>query len=288
MRRQQTFRHAIGCVGVGLHSGARVGLTLRPAEPGSGIRFRRVDRPGSPPIPARLDHAADHADATCLGARPLPTVRMVEHLLAALAVCEIDNALVDVNGPELPVMDGSALPFVLLIECAGTVRQDEPVPALRVLRAVAVREGGAEARLEPAGDDGLYLEVADAGGEAPPFALRFSPESGRRELAGAREAALADGGEAGGRFAGDERLRHAALDALGDLALVPARLRARYVGAAGAGPGLRQRLLRRLLAEPGAWALEGTAPLAPFLAAAASLDAAGATGAGSCARAGGA
>lgn len=256
MQRQKTFRHVIGCVGVGLHSGARVGLTLRPAESGFGIRFRRVDRPGSPSIPARLDHAADEGHATCLGNRPLPTVRMVEHLLAAFAVSGIDNALIDISGPELPLMDGSALPFVLLIECAGTLEQAEPVAELKVLKPVTVREGDAQARLEPA--DGLQLEVSRHGAEAP-FALSFSPETGRRELAAAREPVCGDGD----RFA-DECLRHAALDALGDLALIPARLQARYVGA-DAGPGLRQRLLRRLLAEPGAWRLEGTAPLAPFL-----------------------
>lgn len=263
MRRQKTVRHVIGCVGVGLHSGARVGLTLRPAEPASGIRFRRVDRPGAPTIPARLDQAGYHGDVTCLGTRPMPTVRMVEHLLAALAVCEIDNALVDISGPELPVMDGSALPFVLLIECAGTVEQSAPVAELEVLRTVSLCEGDAEARLEPA--DGLHLEVSGAAA-AMPFSLRFSPESGRRELASARDAH----GD-GERFA-DEGLRHAALDALGDLALIPARLRARFVGA-NAGAGLRQRLLRRLLAEPDAWRLDGTAPPGPFLAA---MDAAAA------------
>jgi UDP-3-O-[3-hydroxymyristoyl] N-acetylglucosamine deacetylase len=191
----------------------------------------------------------------------MPTVRMVEHLLAAFAVCGIDNALVDASGPELPVMDGSALPFVHLIECAGTVAQAEPVAELKVLRTVIVREGGAEARLEPA--PCLQLEVRHrAAAATAPFALRFSPETGRRELAGAREPAACGAGDR--RFA-DEHLRHVALDALGDLALIPARLQARYVGA-GAGPGLRQRLLRRLLAEPDAWRLEGPAPPAPFLA----------------------
>ena len=229
MRRQKTFRHVIGCVGVGLHSGARVGLTLRPAEPGSGIRFRRVDRPGAPTIPARLDQAVASGDATCLGTRPMPTVRMVEHLLAALAVCEIDNALIDVNGPELPVMDGSALPFVLLIECAGTVEQAEPVAELQVLRTVAVAEGDAEARLEPA--DGLHLEIAPHLGGDTVLPELLAGERPARDGGGARACG------AGRRAIGfpDEPVRHAALDALGDLALLPARLQARYVGA-NAGP----------------------------------------------------
>lgn len=248
MRPQKTLRHAIGCVGVGLHSGARVGLTLRPAEAGSGLRFRRVDRPAARPVPARLDQVADHPGPTSLGQ---PAVRMVEHLLAALLACEIDNALVELSGPELPAMDGSAMPFVLLIECAGTRELDEPVAEIEVVRPVAVAEGDRWARLEPA--EGLHLAIGD-GPDGIRFA--FSPEACKRELAGAREEGLR--GEP--RFAGDEALRHDALDALGDLALIPARLHARYA-AWPADRSLRRRLLRDLLANPSAWRLRSGAPL---------------------------
>lgn len=248
MRRQKTFRHVIGCVGVGLHSGARVGLTLRPAEAGSGIRFRRVDRLGSSPIPARLDHVVEAQSTTSLGRDQVPTVRMIEHLMGAFAACEIDNALVEISGPELPLMDGSAQPFVLLIECAGTMEQDAPVAELEVLEPVAVSEGGRYARLEPAA--GLQLSLA-ACARSKPFAFSFSPEAAKRELVAAR--AGAHGADL--RY-DDEEARHAALDALGDLALIPARLQARYV-ASGADAPLRRRLMRRLLQQPDAWRLRG-------------------------------
>ena len=262
MRRQKTFRHVIGCVGVGLHSGARVGLTLRPAEAGTGVRFRRADRPGSAAIPARLDHLREGSGGTGLGTGSTPTVRAIEHLMAALLACEIDNALVEISGPELPLMDGSARPFVLLIECAGTVEQDAPVAQLELLRPIAVAEGGRHARLEPAA--GLHLTLTDAAATpARSFAFSFSPEACKRELVAAREAGCLEtgNGDPDPRFA-DEPARHAALDALGDLALIPARLHARYVGTA-ADAALRRRLLRRLLRERDAWRLTGPTPPPP-------------------------
>lgn len=260
MRRQRTLRHSIGCVGVGLHSGARVGLTLRPAAEGSGIRFRRLDRPGSAGIPAHCGHlVAASAAGASLGEGEVARVRMVEHLLAALAVCEIDNAQIELGGPELPVMDGSARPFVLLIECAGIVEQSRPAARLEVLRPVSVDEGGRQARFEPAPRLELVLRPLD-GAQAPggAFSFLFSPEAGKAELAAARDRrwcpSLLDGSEPL-RFA-DEPLRHAALDVLGDLALLPAWPQARYVGH-GADHRLRARLMQALLADPTAWRLVG-------------------------------
>jgi UDP-3-O-[3-hydroxymyristoyl] N-acetylglucosamine deacetylase len=263
MRRQRTFRHVIGCVGVGLHSGVRVGLTLRPAEAGTGIRFRRADWPGSAAIPARPDHLLEGPGGTGLGAGGRPTVRAIEHLMAALLACEIDNALVEISGPELPLMDGSARPFVLLIECAGTVEQDAPVARLEVLRPVAVAEGRRHARLEPAA--GLHLTLTDAATPSSrSFAFPFSPEACKRELVAAREPGCLEVGatDPEPRF-DDEPIRHAALDALGDLALVPAHLHARYVGVS-ADAALRRRLLRCLLRERDAWRLTGPAPSWPL------------------------
>jgi UDP-3-O-[3-hydroxymyristoyl] N-acetylglucosamine deacetylase len=260
MRQQRTLRHVIGCAGVGLHSGARVGLTLRPAAEGFGVRFRRVDRPGSTPIPASIEHvvAAAAADGvTSLGERPAAGVRMIEHLMAAFAACEIDNVLVESSGPELPAMDGSALPFVLLIECAGTVEQDRPAMRLEVLRPVSVSSSaGAQARLEPG--PGLELEVETGASASPParFRFRFSPEACKSELVAAREAACCRAGSkdrGDDRFA-DEPIRHAALDALGDLALMPARVEGRYAER-GHDPELRRSLLRRLLEDRRNWRL---------------------------------
>ena len=267
MRQQRTLRHVIGCAGVGLHSGARVGLTLRPAAEGFGVRFRRVDRPGSPPIPASIEHVAAAADGvTSLGERPAAGVRMIEHLMAAFAACEIDNVLVESSGPELPAMDGSALPFVLLIECAGTVEQGRPAMRLEVRRPVSLSSAGAQACLEPG--PGLELDVEVGAPASPParFRFRFSPESCKSELVAAREAACRAKSENGGddRFA-DEPIRHAALDVLGDLALMPARLEGRYAER-GNDPALRRRLLRRLLEDRRNWTLRhgSTAELSAF------------------------
>ena len=255
MRQQRTLRHAIGCAGVGLHSGARVALTLRPAAEGWGIRVRRVDRPGMPVIPARVHNAVATDGTTSLGHHPSVRVRMVEHLMAALSACEIDNLLVDISGPELPVMDGSARPFVLLIECAGMVEQDQAVARLEVLRPVSVSSAVGMVRLEPART--LELAVHGAASSSwPPFVLTVSPEVCKSELVGARARCASD-------RAGDERFvnegaRHEALDALGDLALLPARLHGRYV-ASNASAELRCELLRRLVANSRNWRLTGKA-----------------------------
>jgi UDP-3-O-[3-hydroxymyristoyl] N-acetylglucosamine deacetylase len=259
MRQQRTLRHVIGCAGVGLHSGARVSLTLRPAAEGSGIRFRRVDRPGAPTIPASVEHAVADGLVANPDDRVAASVRMVEHLMAALVACEIDNALVEISGPELPAMDGSARPFVLLIECAGTVQQDQPAPRLEVLRPVSVEAGASYARLEPG--RGLEL-VVEPGAEnaSRRFQFRFSPEACKSELVAARETACgaASGVARGGSRFADEPARHAALDALGDLGLVPARVEGRYVESGG-DPGLRRSLLRRLLGDQRNWRVHGGA-----------------------------
>jgi UDP-3-O-[3-hydroxymyristoyl] N-acetylglucosamine deacetylase len=277
---QRTLRHAIGCVGVGRFSGTRVALTLHPAPADHGIAFRRADRPGAPLLPARLDHVVDSSRSVAIGLAGGPRVAMIEHLLAALAGCGIDNAVAEVGGPEVPAMDGSARPFVFLIECAGVVEQDAPRPVLEVLRRVEVADEGGRAALEPA--DGLILDCRIDHGHPligrQERRHRFLPETFKGEIAAARTFALADsaeelasgglepgaslkntlvlGGERilneeGARFP-DEPARHRILDALGDLQLVGAQVVGRYAGQ-DAGHALNLRLLRELLADPTAW-----------------------------------
>jgi UDP-3-O-[3-hydroxymyristoyl] N-acetylglucosamine deacetylase len=286
--RQRTLLHAIGCVGVGLHSGARTALTLHPAPVGHGIRFRRVDRPGTAAIAARYDHVVDTALCTTLGLPGGPRVATVEHILAAFAACEIDNALVDVSGPEVPAMDGSAQPFVFLIECAGTVEQEAERPTIEVLKRVSASSDTGWAALEPA--DGLVLdcriEFDNPLVGTQERVHRFRPEAFRSEIAPARTFGFAEaveelrsrgmalGGslknavvfarsrvlnDGGLRFA-DEPVRHKLLDAMGDLALAGARLRARYVGRRS-GHALSSRLLHALFADPSAWRLAAGALL---------------------------
>ena len=279
-RNQRTLRNPIGCVGTGLHTGAKVSLTLHPATSDSGVRFVRYDRPGSSSIPARYDQVCDTTMCTALGDAGGTTVGTVEHLMGALAICEIDNVLVEVGGPELPIMDGSAQPFVFLIECAGTVEQDRPRRWVEVLKPVSLEAHGKYARLEPADnlilDCEIHLEHPLIASQA--MCLAFDPESFKSAIACARtfgfaerveelwSRGLARGGslknavvvsrdrvlnEEGLRFP-DEFVRHKILDSLGDLYLAGAPLRGRFVGRS-AGHTMHNKLLRALFGDPGAW-----------------------------------
>jgi UDP-3-O-[3-hydroxymyristoyl] N-acetylglucosamine deacetylase len=281
---QRTLRNPIGCVGTGLHTGAKVSLTLHPAEPDSGVRFVRYDRPGSLPVPARFDRVCDTTMCTALGDPGGTVVGTVEHLMAALAVCEIDNVVVEVGGPELPIMDGSAQPFVFLIECAGTVEQERPRRWIEVLKPVTLEAHGKFARLEPCDRLILDCEVQFEHPLVESQAMRvtFEPELFKTEIARARTFAFAErveelwsrglalGGslknavvvardrvlnQEGLRFA-DEFVRHKVLDSLGDLYLAGAPLRARLT-VRSAGHTLHNKLLRALFADPAAWRLTG-------------------------------
>jgi UDP-3-O-[3-hydroxymyristoyl] N-acetylglucosamine deacetylase len=280
---QRTLKAPIGCVGTGLHSGRRVRLQLLPAAPGSGIVFRRLDLGRD--IPARFNHVVDTRLCTVLGLPDDPAVRVgtVEHVLAALAGAGVQNAVIELDGPEVPIHDGSASSFLFLIDCAGIAEQDEVAACIEVLRPVRVAEGEAFAELRPAGfglDMALSIafEAAAIGRQA--LTLRLTPESFRTELARARTftlageveklraSGLARGGSldnavvvdgarvlnpSGLRMA-DEFVRHKLLDAVGDLALAGAPLRARFV-AHRSGHALNNRLLRTLFADTANWQL---------------------------------
>jgi UDP-3-O-[3-hydroxymyristoyl] N-acetylglucosamine deacetylase len=282
---QRTLKASIGCVGVGLHSGRKVSMTLHPAPAGAGISFRRTDIGAV--IPARYDHVVDTRLCTVLGLpdRPEARVGTVEHLLAALFGSFVQNAVVDIDGPELPILDGSAGSFLFLIDCAGVVEQGAAVPVIEVLRAVRVEHGGAYAELLPewaVGAGGLELGASIAfdakaiGRQA--FALRLTRDSFRYELARARTFTLAseveqlrasglalggslsnavvvDGASVlnpGGLRMRDEFVRHKILDAVGDLCLAGAALRGRFMAHKG-GHALNNRLLRALFADSANW-----------------------------------
>lgn len=289
--RQQTLKAPIGCVGIGVHSGRRVALRLVPAPVGHGIVFRRTDL--AMDIPARFDRVADTRLCTVLAHEADPAVRVgtVEHLMAALYGCGIDNVLVEVDGPELPILDGSASPYVFLIDCAGVAEQDAPRRTIEVRRTIRVSDGAAWAELRPLALPGLEMAMSIAfaasaiGSQA--LSLRLTPGSFRQELAAARtfamaadidslrESGLALGGSldnavvvdgarvlnpAGLRCA-DEFVRHKLLDAVGDLAMAGAVLHGRFVGNRS-GHALNNKLLRALFAqaaEMGAPALSAAA-----------------------------
>ena len=132
---QQTLKAPIGCVGVGVHSGQRVSITFLPAPAGQGIVFRRTDLGGAA-IPGRFDHVVETRLSTVL-ARGDARMGTIEHVMAALAGCGVDNAVVEVDGPELPILDGSAAQFVFLLDCAGIVAQDASRPTIEIRRPVA-------------------------------------------------------------------------------------------------------------------------------------------------------
>ena len=278
--RERSIGNPICCTGTGLHSGRTVQVTLSPAPQGTGVVFRRSDL--NIDIPARFDTVCDTRLCTVLAAPSLPsaTVGTVEHLMAALSAAGICNIVVEVDGPELPVLDGSAEPWCFLLDCAGVVEQDTTVVAIEVLRTVRVEEGDAFAELRPGMGDCLELNVsidfaaAAIGRQALSLAMRgdaFREVARARtftnahEIAGLRAMGLAQGGtldnavvvdgdrvlNPSGLRMGDEFVRHKLLDAVGDLALGGA-LRGRFVGHRS-GHALNNKVLRALFAEAANW-----------------------------------
>ena len=279
---QRTLKSAIGCVGVGLHLGQRVNVTLRPAPSDAGIVFHRTDL--GIHIPARFDWVGDTRLCTVLACPDQPAARVgtVEHLMAALAACGVDNAVIDVDGPEIAVLDGSAAPWVFLIDCAGVVALDATARTVQVLRAVRVEDGDAFAELRPGAAPCLDMamsidfEAPAIGRQALTLALdeaafRSELSAARtftqvHEIASMRDAGLAKGGNLdnavvvdGARVlnpAGlrrpDDFVRHKMLDAVGDLALAGAALQGRFTGHRS-GHTLNNRLLRALFADAANW-----------------------------------
>lgn len=251
MERQTTICRTIDCKGVGLHGGERVKAVLRPAPAGAGIVFRRMDLDGAE-VPARYDRVADTGFATTLEGANGVRVRTVEHLMAALWGCGVDNLYVDLDGSEVPAMDGSAEPFVFLVECVGLRTLDVPRETIRVLRPVEVCEDGARIALLPDAGAILRFEIAFDHPAIGAQTREFAPVNGafRREIAHARTfclesqisalraRGLAKGGSLenavvvgdrgvlndGGLRFDDEFVRHKVLDCLGDLYLAGGRI----------------------------------------------------------------
>ena len=274
---RRTLRTAISCVGTGLHSGVNVSLKLVPAPSGTGIVFRRTDLGVN--IPALFDHVNDTRLCTVITSGEA-RVGTIEHLMAAVAASQIDDLLVEVDAPELPVFDGSSAPFMYLIESAGIVEHAGFRETLEVLRAVRVEHNGAFAELRPhhLGGTGfelsLAIEFAASAIGAQAFNISLPPESFSRALAAARTFTMASEIEAlrkaglakGGSLANaivvdgakvmnpeglrwtDEFVRHKMLDVVGDLALAGAPISGRFIGSR-TGHALNNQLLRVLFAD---------------------------------------
>ncbi|KGM56553.1 UDP-3-O-(3-hydroxymyristoyl) glucosamine N-acyltransferase [Lysobacter arseniciresistens ZS79] len=281
MLRQRTLKNVIRATGVGLHSGEKVFLTLRPAPVDTGIVFRRVDLDPVLELPARADLVTETVLCTGLS-RDGDKVMTVEHLLSALAGLGIDNCYIELSAAEVPIMDGSAGPFVFLLQSAGVAEQDAPKKFIRITRPVEVRDGDKVARFEPY--DGFRLgftvvfnhpaiPAAQSRAEVEFSTVNYIKEVSRartfgfmRDLEYMRERNLGLGGsmdnaivldefrvlnEDGLRYA-DEFVRHKILDAVGDLYLAGHAILGAYEGYKS-GHALNNQLVRALMAEQSAW-----------------------------------
>ncbi len=280
---QTTLQRSFALTGVGLHSGRPIRMTVRPAAAGTGIVFVRSDvTPGTGRVAACWDAVIVSSLNTRIQNRDGISVSTIEHLMAAFAGTGLHNAEVTLSGPEVPVMDGSARPFVRAILDAGIAVLDAPLTVIEVLRPVTVEAGGARAALLPAATPGMEftIDFADAAIGWQRLTLDLANGAFVRELSGARtfcraddiEAMRAEGKALGGTLENavvvdgdrvlspggfrhrDEAVRHKMLDAVGDLATAGSPILARYVGER-AGHATTNALLRNLFSDGTAWRL---------------------------------
>ncbi|PKM38108.1 MAG: UDP-3-O-[3-hydroxymyristoyl] N-acetylglucosamine deacetylase [Gammaproteobacteria bacterium HGW-Gammaproteobacteria-10] len=281
MIKQRTLKNTIRATGVGLHTGDKVYLTLRPAEPNTGIRFRRVDLEEPVTIDATPQNVGETTLSTTLVQNNIK-ISTIEHLLSAFAGLGIDNAIIDLSAPEVPIMDGSAGPFVFLLQSAGVEEQDSPKQYIRIKRPIRVEEDDKWAAFEPFNGFKVTFTIDF---EHPAFkdhlktaVMDFSSTTFVKEVSRARtfgfmkdidmlrQNNLALGGsldnaivvdddkilnEDGLRYA-DEFVKHKILDAIGDLYLLGHSLIGEFIGYKS-GHGLNNKLLRALLRDRDAW-----------------------------------
>jgi UDP-3-O-[3-hydroxymyristoyl] N-acetylglucosamine deacetylase len=289
MLQQRTLKALTRAVGVGLHSGQKVELTLRPAPPDTGIVFRRIDLPVPVDIPVNVDAVCDTRMATTISAEGdpgAPKVQTIEHILSACAGLGLDNVYIDITADEVPILDGSAASFVFLLQSAGIELQNAPKRFIRIKKPVEVREGEGRslkwARLEPYHGYKLSFEIdfdhpaVDATGQRVVF--DFATSQYKRDIARARtfgftkdvemmrSRGLSLGGSmdnaividdfrvlnAEGLRYDDEFVKHKILDAIGDLYVAGRPLLAAY-SAFKSGHAMNNKLLRALLADADAW-----------------------------------
>ncbi|MDE0983540.1 MAG: UDP-3-O-acyl-N-acetylglucosamine deacetylase [Yoonia sp.] len=277
---QTTLKSNVTFSGVGLHTGAPVMLVLRPAPANNGIVFRRVDIAGDNALTAVWDNVAVSPLNTRLTNSAGVTVSTIEHLMAALAGTGVHNVIVDIDGPEVPIMDGSAAAFVRGIVGAGLTRLSAPLYAIEILSNVIVEDGPAMAMLSPATSLQIDFDIdfTDAAIGRQAKTLNMANGAFVRELCDSRtfcrssdvdamranglalggtleNAVVVDGDQVlspGGLRHSDEAVRHKMLDALGDLYTAGAPILGRYTGVR-AGHAMTNRLLQALFAQPDAW-----------------------------------
>jgi len=277
---QTTLKTDVTFEGTGLHSGEAVRVVLHPAAANTGIVFRRTDVTGRPTLPADYRDVMISPLNTRLSNADGVTVSTIEHLMAALAGCGVHNVLIDVDGAEVPILDGSAVSFVRGIVSAGLTRLSAPLRAIEILRDVEVSDGGATAKLSPSTTLQIDFEIVfdDAAIGRQKKTLNMANGAFVRQLCDSRtfcrsadvdamranglalggtveNAVVVDGDKIltpGGLRHEDEAVRHKMLDALGDLYTAGAPLLGRYTGRR-AGHALTNKLLRALFDRPEAW-----------------------------------
>lgn len=282
---QSTLQHAVICAGVGVHSGARARMVIKPAPAGSGIRFQRTDMAGTAPIAAKGDLVTELQLGTTLTGDDGASVATVEHFMAACAGLGIDNLLVEIDGPEVPIMDGSSAVFCELMLGAGLKTQSALRRRIRVLETVEVRDGVKWARISPTTDNILTLsakiEFETKAIGTQQMSMRLAPGLFARDIAFARtfgfardvetlkKMGLARGGSLDnavvidgdvivnpeGLRSDDEFIRHKLLDVVGDLYLAGAQIAGSYQ-AYQPGHAMNNKLVRALMERPEAWCWE--------------------------------
>ncbi len=288
---QRTLKNTIRCTGIGLHSGKKVYLSLRPAPANTGIVFHRTDMKGAL-VPATVQTVVDTRLCSSIANREGVRVSTVEHLLAAFAGLGVNNAYVDLDGPEIPIMDGSAAPFVFLIQCAGVVQQKSYKRWLRIKKPISVTQGNKKASFEPCDRfrvsfliDFDHPLLSEQGEEMDITETTFIKDISRartfgflKEVEQLRSNGLARGGsldnaivmgdfrilnEGGLRYE-KEFVRHKMIDAIGDLYLLGHPIIGHFKGVRS-GHALNNMLLRKLMAHANAWEFVEGERVAQFL-----------------------
>ena len=290
-KQQHTLKNTINCSGVALHSGIKVAMCLRPAPADTGIVFYRTDlhtametpaiAATDADLPARWDTVSDTVMSTTVQNDAGIKVATIEHLMAALAGCGIDNVRVELDGPEVPIMDGSSAPFVFLIECAGLQLQQACRRSVRVLRRVEIEDGDRRAALLPSNGFTVALEIDFDSPAITEKAGYFDLHNGgfkrdicrartfgfEREVSRLMELGLGQGGSLdnvvvvgqddeimneGGLRYGDEFIRHKVLDCVGDLYLAGGPILGHFAGQR-TGHTSNNQILRKLFSDPANW-----------------------------------
>jgi UDP-3-O-[3-hydroxymyristoyl] N-acetylglucosamine deacetylase len=278
---QKTLKSSIGCTGIGLHSGKKVSMSLNPAAADTGIVFHRTDLEGDDRIiPAHWNFVVDTRMATTIGNQAGACVSTIEHLMAALAGCGIDNAVIEIDGAEVPVMDGSAAPFIFLVECAGMTEQNASRKAIKIEKPIKV--GDSDKFISAIPDDSFSvdfeIDFEDTAVARQQLSMRLVNGTFKTEIARARtfgfvhevdalrKAGLALGGSldnavvisgdtilnGDGLRYDDEFVRHKILDCVGDLYLAGAPIIGQ-IDALRSGHALNNQFLISLFADDTAW-----------------------------------